>query len=221
MTEFAWMNPHSLIKFDYKTATGEAQHWTMEIGSPPSMALLGWSRTTLKAGDVITAFVYQSKTGVLVGRTQQGHPGRRHRAGGQGRFDAVPLRCGNHRSNQQSMARTQPPRWRCVVQRTSVSIRAAPPRPAAASTATASAAPTRCHRTSPPPRAVPQLAAVCEHDVIDATNGVLGLRLVDIDRDDIAGCHRRLGPPEQAKRRGTPSSAAQCSTSPLSSFASN
>ena len=71
VTEFDWMNPHSLIKFDYKTATGELQHWTMEIGSPPSMALLGWSRTTLRAGDVITAYVYQSKSGVLVGRTNK------------------------------------------------------------------------------------------------------------------------------------------------------
>src|SRR5678816_3342278 len=58
VTEFDWMNPHSLIKFDYKTESGELQHWTMEIGSPPSMALLGWSRTTLRAGDVITAYVY-------------------------------------------------------------------------------------------------------------------------------------------------------------------
>jgi hypothetical protein len=71
VTEFDWMNPHSLIKFDYKTETGETQHWTMEIGSPPSMALLGWSRTTLRAGDVITAYVYQSKSGVLVGRTNK------------------------------------------------------------------------------------------------------------------------------------------------------
>jgi hypothetical protein len=71
VTEFDWLNPHSLIKFDYKTETGETQHWTMEIGSPPSMVLLGWSRTTLRAGDVITAYVYQSKTGVLVGRTNK------------------------------------------------------------------------------------------------------------------------------------------------------
>jgi len=71
VTEFSWMNPHSLIKFDYKTEAGEVQHWTMEIGSPPSMALLGWSRTTLRAGDVITAFVYQAKSGVLVGRTNK------------------------------------------------------------------------------------------------------------------------------------------------------
>jgi hypothetical protein len=71
ITEFDWMNPHSLIKFDYKTATGDTQHWTMEIGSPPSMTLLGWNRTTLRAGDVITAYVYQAKSGVLVGRTNK------------------------------------------------------------------------------------------------------------------------------------------------------
>jgi hypothetical protein len=71
VTEFDWLNPHSLIKFDYKTEDGSLQHWTMEIGSPPSMTLLGWSRTTLRAGDVITAYVYQSKTGVYVGRTNK------------------------------------------------------------------------------------------------------------------------------------------------------
>jgi uncharacterized protein DUF6152 len=71
VTEFAWMNPHSLIKFDYKNEKGEVQHWTMEIGSPPSMILLGWNRNTLHYGDVITAYVYQSKTGALVGRTNR------------------------------------------------------------------------------------------------------------------------------------------------------
>jgi len=71
VTEFDWLNPHSLIKFDYKSETGETQHWTMEIGSPPSMALLGWSRTTLRPGDVITAYVYQAKSGVPVGRTNK------------------------------------------------------------------------------------------------------------------------------------------------------
>src|SRR5256885_9752414 len=71
VTEFDWMNPHSLIKFDYKTAAGDLQHWTMEIGSPPSMTLLGWSRTTLRAGDVVTAYVYQARSGLLVGRTNK------------------------------------------------------------------------------------------------------------------------------------------------------
>jgi hypothetical protein len=71
VTEYSWMNPHSLIKFDYKNDKGVVEHWTMEIGSPPSMALLGWGRTTLKPGDVITAYVYQAKSGAFVGRTNK------------------------------------------------------------------------------------------------------------------------------------------------------
>jgi Family of unknown function (DUF6152) len=71
VTAFNWMNPHSLIKFDYKTDKGDVQHWSMEIGSTPSMTLLGWSRNTLRPGDVFTAYVYQSKTGNFVGRTNK------------------------------------------------------------------------------------------------------------------------------------------------------
>ena len=68
VTEYDWMNPHSLIKVDYKGEKGNIQHWTMEIGSTPSMTLHGWSRTTMKPGDIITVYVYQAKTGVTVGR---------------------------------------------------------------------------------------------------------------------------------------------------------
>ena len=71
VTEYAWINPHSLIKFDHTNEKGVVEHWTMEIGSPPSMTLLGWSRTTLRPGDVITAYVYQARSGVLVGRTNK------------------------------------------------------------------------------------------------------------------------------------------------------
>ena len=71
VTEYSWINPHALIKFDYTNEKGVVQHWTMEIGSPPSMVLLGWSRTTLRPGDVITAYVFQAKSGVLVGRTNR------------------------------------------------------------------------------------------------------------------------------------------------------
>ena len=68
VTEYDWMNPHSLIKVDYKDDTGKVQHWTMEIGSTPSMMLHGWSRTTMKPGDTITVYIYQAKTGLTVGR---------------------------------------------------------------------------------------------------------------------------------------------------------
>ena len=68
VTEFLWINPHPLIKADYKDEQGNVQHWTMEMGSTISAQLLGWTRTTLAFGDVVTLYVWQAKTKVPVGR---------------------------------------------------------------------------------------------------------------------------------------------------------
>ena len=68
VTEFIWINPHPLIKADYKDEKGDVQHWTMEMGSTVSSQLIGWTRTTLHYGDVVTLYVWQAKTRVPVGR---------------------------------------------------------------------------------------------------------------------------------------------------------
>ena len=68
VTEFLWINPHPLIKADYKDEQGNVQQWTMEMGSTVSVQLIGWTRTTLQPGDVVTLYVWRSKTGANVGR---------------------------------------------------------------------------------------------------------------------------------------------------------
>ena len=68
VTEFLWINPHPLIKADFKDEKGEIQHWTMEMGSTVSAQLLGWTRTSLANGDVVTLYVWQAKTKAPVGR---------------------------------------------------------------------------------------------------------------------------------------------------------
>jgi hypothetical protein len=68
ITQLVWINPHPLIKADYKDEKGEVQHWTMEMGSIPSSQLIGWTRTTLKPGDVVTLYLWQAKTKATVGR---------------------------------------------------------------------------------------------------------------------------------------------------------
>jgi hypothetical protein len=68
VTQFAWINPHPLIKVDAKDDTGAVQHWTMEMGSTPASQLIGWTRTTLKPGDVVTIYLWQAKTRQPVGR---------------------------------------------------------------------------------------------------------------------------------------------------------
>jgi hypothetical protein len=68
VTQFLWINPHPLIKADYKDEKGNVEHWTMEMGSTPASELIGWTRTTLKPGDVVTLYVWQAKTHLPVGR---------------------------------------------------------------------------------------------------------------------------------------------------------
>ena len=68
VTEFIWINPHPLIKAEYKDDKGNVEHWTMEMGSTVSAQLIGWTRTTLQPGDVVTLYVWRAKTGATVGR---------------------------------------------------------------------------------------------------------------------------------------------------------
>lgn len=68
VTQFLWINPHPLIKADFKDEKGSVEHWTMEMGSTPASQLIGWTRTTLKPGDTVTLYVWQAKTHATVGR---------------------------------------------------------------------------------------------------------------------------------------------------------
>lgn len=68
VTRFAWSNPHALIDFDAKDASGKVQHWVVETAAPQALILVGWSKTSLQPGDVITVYVFASKTGNPVGR---------------------------------------------------------------------------------------------------------------------------------------------------------
>ena len=68
VTEFRWINPHPLIKADYKDAQGNVQRWTMELGGVVGAQLVGWTRTTLQPGDLVTLYVWKAKTGATVGR---------------------------------------------------------------------------------------------------------------------------------------------------------
>ena len=68
VTKYSWINPHALIYFDAKDDKGEVRHWAAETGSPIAIQVVGWTRNSLKPGDVITIWVFQAKTGLPVGR---------------------------------------------------------------------------------------------------------------------------------------------------------
>ncbi len=68
VTKFLWASPHCLINFDAKDDKGKAVHWVIETGPATNIGLIGWTKTSLAPGDVVTVYVWPSKTGNPVGR---------------------------------------------------------------------------------------------------------------------------------------------------------
>lgn len=68
VTKFIWANPHSIVMFDAKDDKANVAHWAAEAGSPSALSLIGWTKNSVKPGDVITVYIFQSKTGNSVGR---------------------------------------------------------------------------------------------------------------------------------------------------------
>ena len=68
VTKFAWSNPHSLVEFDVKDDKGNVVHWVGETASPEALKLIGWSKSSLAPGDIVTVYIYAAKTGNPAGR---------------------------------------------------------------------------------------------------------------------------------------------------------
>ncbi len=82
VTKLMWVNPHSFLMFDVKDDKGNVVHWIGEAGSPNALTLLGWTQNSVVAGDKMTVYLFQSKTGKPVGRLNKIIlPGRQHTSG--------------------------------------------------------------------------------------------------------------------------------------------
>jgi hypothetical protein len=68
VTQFAWANPHALINFDATDAKGNLVHMVVETAAPQALRLIGWTKTSLQAGDIITVRMYVAKNGNAAGR---------------------------------------------------------------------------------------------------------------------------------------------------------
>ena len=55
VTKIEWQNPHTFFYIDVTdNATGKVTNWGMEMGSPNGLMRNGWTRNTLKIGDVVS-----------------------------------------------------------------------------------------------------------------------------------------------------------------------
>jgi hypothetical protein len=67
VTEFTWANPHCMLRFDANDEKGRAQHWVVETISPLMLTRYGWTRSTLKPGDMVTVVFRPAKNGDATG----------------------------------------------------------------------------------------------------------------------------------------------------------
>jgi hypothetical protein len=54
VTKIEWTNPHIFVHLDVKDEAGALANWAIEMGNPNSLIRLGWTRHSLKVGDVVT-----------------------------------------------------------------------------------------------------------------------------------------------------------------------
>jgi len=71
VTEFTWANPHPMITLEVRTNEGGIEKWL--VGGPAinRMEANGWTKTTIKPGDVITGVGYQFADGQKIVRLEK------------------------------------------------------------------------------------------------------------------------------------------------------
>jgi len=63
VTKVEWMNPHTHFYIDVKDENSKVTNWDLETGSPNALARRGWTRHSLKEGDLVTVQASRAKDG--------------------------------------------------------------------------------------------------------------------------------------------------------------
>ena len=63
VTKLEWLNPHTWFYIDVKDDNGKVTNWGFEMGSPNILLRAGWTRNSMKPGDVVTVEGSQAKDG--------------------------------------------------------------------------------------------------------------------------------------------------------------
>lgn len=63
VTKVEWLNPHARVYLDVKPLVGSVANWELELTSPNGLIRQGWSRDSLKRGDVLTVSGYLARDG--------------------------------------------------------------------------------------------------------------------------------------------------------------
>ena len=71
VTKVEWMNPHVYFYIDVKDEqTGKITNWAWEMGAPAVIQRSGWTRNSMKIGDLVTVEGSRAKTGLPHGNAR-------------------------------------------------------------------------------------------------------------------------------------------------------
>jgi hypothetical protein len=54
VTKIDWVNPHVWFYIDVKDPAGAVTNWGLEMGSPNGLMRNGWTRNSMKVGDIVS-----------------------------------------------------------------------------------------------------------------------------------------------------------------------
>ena len=63
VTKIDWSNPHVYFFIDVEDESGHVANWAFEMGAPGALKNTGWTRTSMKIGDLVTVEGTQAKDG--------------------------------------------------------------------------------------------------------------------------------------------------------------
>ena len=70
VTKVEWANPHTYFYMDVTTPKGEVEGWALEMGSPNGLMRRGWTRDSMRIGDVVTVTGSRAKDGSFKGNAR-------------------------------------------------------------------------------------------------------------------------------------------------------
>ena len=67
ITRIEWTNPHSWLFIDTEDDDGNVQNWAIELVSTNGLLRRGWTRDTVKAGDIVDVEGFGARDGTNTG----------------------------------------------------------------------------------------------------------------------------------------------------------
>jgi len=70
VTKVDWRNPHTWFFIDVTDDSGKVTNWGWELGSPNGLLRAGWTRNSMKLGDVVTVEGSRARDGSPLANAQ-------------------------------------------------------------------------------------------------------------------------------------------------------